>query len=276
MLYENVQNENYPLHWHTATEIVMPLKCSYDAVLLKKSYRLRENDILIVPSHELHSLSVPPSAENGRRFIFMFEPTLLYSLGGLSGAISVLHDLNLITPEKMPDLHKIAHSVILDIREEYWRGDALRNAAIYAKIIDLYIAMVRYRNSGKILPGIPPDDEGKPNKRQEYVARLNAVFEYIENHLSEELSLEMVAEIANFSKFHFAHIFKEYTNLSFNHYLQQKRIRKAESLLLNPIYSIADVALDAGFESISTFNRVFKEINHYSPSEYKKMFASRC
>ena len=107
------------------------------------------------------------------------------------------------------------------------------------------------------------------------MARLNAVFEYIENHLSEDLSLELAADIANFSKFHFARIFKEFTNLSFNHYLQQKRVKKAEALLLNPNYSIAEAALDAGFKSISTFNRVFREIKHYTPSEYKKMFISR-
>jgi AraC-like DNA-binding protein len=85
----------------------------------------------------------------------------------------------------------------------------------------------------------------------------------------------MVAGIANFSKFHFARIFKEFTNLPFNHYLQQKRVKKAEALLLNPAYSIADVAMHAGFKSISTFNRVFKEIKRYTPSEYKKMFISQ-
>lgn len=281
LVYENVHNQDYPLHWHTATEIVMPLEGAYDAVLLKKKFRLREHDILIIPSHELHSLSVPPSAENGRRFILMFEPTLLYSLSGLSGAISVLYNLNLITPEEMPALYKTARSLLLAIRDEYWQGDALKNAAIYAKIIELYIALARYYSSGKNLPEIPSEtahgkSATKPNKRQDYVARLNAVFEYIENHLSEDLSLEMVADIAHFSKFHFARIFKEFTNLPFNHYLQQKRVKKAEALLLNPSYSIADVALDAGFKSISTFNRVFKEVKHYTPSEYKKMGNRRC
>ncbi|MDR0635922.1 MAG: AraC family transcriptional regulator [Treponema sp.] len=202
----------------------------------------------------------------------MFEPTLLYSLSGLSGAISVLYNLNLITPEEMPALYKTARSLLLAIRDEYWQGDALKNAAIYAKIIELYIALTRYYSSGKNLSEIPPETT---HGGQEYVARLNAVFEYIENHLSEDLSLELVADITNFSKFHFARIFKEFTNLLFNHYLQQKRVKKVEALLLNPTYSVADAALEAGFKSISTFNRVFREVNHYTPSEYKKMFINR-
>ncbi|MDR0635936.1 MAG: AraC family transcriptional regulator [Treponema sp.] len=281
MVYENVQNENYAMHWHTATEIIMPLEGAYEAVLLKKEFSLRENDILIIPSQELHSLSVPPSAENGRRFILMFEPTLLYSLSGLSDLIPVLYNLNLITPEQMPALHKTARALLLAIREEYWQGDALKNAAIYTKIIELYIALVRYYSNGNKLLAIYPEitfgggGGVRKNRRQEYVARLSGVFEYIENHLLEDLSLEQVADIANFSKFHFSRIFKEFTNLSFNHYIQQKRVKKAEALLLNPTYSIADAALDAGFKSISTFNRIFRKIKHYTPSEYKKMFISQ-
>ncbi|MDR2785539.1 MAG: hypothetical protein LBB83_06460, partial [Treponema sp.] len=144
IFYENKENENYPLHWHTATEIIMPIKYGYDVVLLRKLYTLCENDILIIPSCELHSIAVPPSAKNGKRIILMFEPTLLYSLSGLSGMISVLYNLNLLTPEDTPEIYETAHSILLAIYDEYLCADTLRNPAIYAKIIDLYVAMARY------------------------------------------------------------------------------------------------------------------------------------
>jgi AraC-like DNA-binding protein len=85
--------------------------------------------------------------------------------------------------------------------------------------------------------------------------------------------LEAVAGIANFSKFHFDRIFKEYANISFCQYLKHIRIRKAETLLLNPELAITDIALEAGFESIATFNRTFKEIKKCTPSEYKKLYS---
>ncbi|MDR1149186.1 MAG: hypothetical protein LBK66_11200, partial [Spirochaetaceae bacterium] len=151
MFYENNEYEKYPLHWHTAVEIIMPLEYDYTVVLLKKSYHLRENDILIIPSCELHEITVPPSAEKGKRIILLFEPALLYSLSGLSGAMSLLYNLNLLTPEDTPELYGTVHSILLDIYGEYLRADALRNPAMYAKIIDLYIAMARYYNS-KTLP----------------------------------------------------------------------------------------------------------------------------
>jgi transcriptional regulator GlxA family with amidase domain len=159
---------------------------------------------------------------------------------------------------------------------------------MYVKIIDLYIAMARCYNNKILSPhppaglskiagnrasvysGGPPD--ARPNKWQQYIARLNAVFEYIDNHLSEKLTLKNVAEIAHFSTSHFDRIFKKYTNSSFYHYLKRIRVKRAENLLLNPELSITAVALDAGFESIATFNRAFKEIKRCTPSEYKKLY----
>jgi hypothetical protein len=158
MFYENRENENYPLHWHTATEIIMPIKCCYDVVVLKKLYTLHENDILIIPSCELHSITVPPSAKRGKRIILMFEPTLLYSLSGLSGALSVLYNLNLLTPEDTPEIYETARSILLAIYDEYLRADAFRNPAIYAKIIEFYVVMARYYCNKNVPPPPPPWD----------------------------------------------------------------------------------------------------------------------
>jgi AraC-like DNA-binding protein len=270
MFYENKENENYPLHWHTATEIIMPLECGYDVLLLNKQYKLRENDILIIPSCELHSITVPPSAEKGKRIILMFEPTLLYSLSGLSGTMLLLYNINLLIPEDTPEIYGTVRSFLLAIHEEFLKADALRNPAIYAKIIELYIAMARYYARKNL-----NFQDVKPSRQQEYVARLNAVFEYIDQHATEELTLDGVAKVANFSPYHFERIFKKYTNTSFYQYLKHMRIKKAESLLLTPELPITKVALDSGFGSITAFNRTFREIKHCTPSEYKKLYRQK-
>jgi transcriptional regulator GlxA family with amidase domain len=111
----------------------------------------------------------------------------------------------------------------------------------------------------------------RSTRRQQYIARLNTVFEYIDKHMSEKVMLKEVAEIAHFSQTHFERVFKEYTNYSFYQYLKYIRIKKAETLLLTPELPITEVALDVGFESITAFNKAFKEIKHCTPSEYKKL-----
>jgi transcriptional regulator GlxA family with amidase domain len=87
--------------------------------------------------------------------------------------------------------------------------------------------------------------------------------------------LKDVAEIAHFSKYHFDRIFKEYTNHSFYQYLKRLRIKKAETLLLTPELPVTEVAMSVGFESITAFNKAFKEIKRCTPSEYKKLYCRK-
>jgi len=98
------------------------------------------------------------------------------------------------------------------------------------------------------------------SRRHEYMARINRVIDYIEAHLAEELSLEVLAKVACFSSFHFHRIFSAMTGETLNAFVRRLRVEKAASLLLaNPSRSITEVALDAGFSSPSVFARVFKE-----------------
>jgi AraC-like DNA-binding protein len=265
-LYDNTENENYPLHWHSAVEIVMPIKGNYEAHNLKGSHTLRENDIFIIPPCELHSLSVPSGSELGERIILLFEPTLFCSLEGVSGIIPILYKLNIMTPENQPDFYETVHSLLQVTYKEFLHGDAFKNLAIYLKIIELCIAISRI-SAGK---NVFSEDNGTQSSHQEYVARLNMVFEYVEKHLSERISLEDVAEIANISKFRFVHIFKEFTNQSFFQYLNWRRIKRSEILLLNPALSINEIIQESGFESIPTFYRIFKEVENCTPTEFKK------
>jgi AraC-like DNA-binding protein len=265
-VYDNTENENYPLHWHSAVEIIMPIKDNYEVHNMKGTHALRENDILIMPPCELHSLSVPPGAERGERIILMFEPTLFCSLEGFPEIIPILYKLNLITPERQSYFYETVHSLLRAVYKEFLQGDSFKNLAIYAKIIEMCIAISRISSSKDVLL----DHDSTHNRYQEYMVRLNTVLEYVERHLGERISLEEAAEIANLSKFRFAHIFKEFTNQSFFQYLNWRRIKKAEILLLNPSLSINEIIQKTGFESIPTFYRIFKEVENCTPVEFKK------
>jgi transcriptional regulator GlxA family with amidase domain len=146
-----------------------------------------------------------------------------------------------------------------------------KNIAIYAKIIEMFVILARHQNSGKS-SRIP---DANLSKRQDYIIRLNAVFEYINNNLSKTLTLEAAAKAANFSKFHFERVFKLYTNMSFYQFVEYKRITKSETVLLNPKLSINDVAIHSGFHSVSAFNRAFKKIKLCTPSESRKNIFTR-
>lgn len=106
---------------------------------------------------------------------------------------------------------------------------------------------------------------------KDYVKRLNKVFDYIDKHLSENLSLNQLAEIAHFSPFHFHRIFKTLVGETLNEYISRQRLnRAANHLMLNEHPNIGALAFDLGFSSNAVFTRAFKRIFGQSPSAYNK------
>jgi len=270
ILYDNTVDEDYPPHWHTAIEIIMPLEGPYTVVYRETAYALREGDIFIVPSCEMHELRRTPEAPEGRRLIILFEPMVLCFWQDFADIVPRLGGINLLTPEAAPETHASCRALLMEAYRQFKKGDAYSGVSVYAKIVDFYAALCRYyeKSGAAAIPFTP-------SKRFEYMLRLNHVFEYIRDHLTCDLTLEEVASEANFSKFHFARIFKEYTRQTFYQYLSWRRCGEAAALLMNPDISILDAAMRAGFESVTTFNHVFKRVKQCTPSEWRKKHLMR-
>jgi AraC-like DNA-binding protein len=264
ILWENTENLDYPSHWHSAMELIMPIKGSYEVQLRNKTYLLKENDIIIIPPLDIHGINVPPDSKNGLRIILMIEPTILFSLPGISDSILKQYNFNLITHKEMPDIHGEIQRLLMDCYSEYKKGDIYQTTAMYAKIIDIFVILSRYYDRKLSHNG------DTQTKRQDYIVKLNSVFEYIDSHLTKKLTLEKLAKVAHYSKFHFERIFKVFTSMSFYQFLKMKRVIYSETLLLDPKLAIIDVALKSGFGSVSAYNRAFKEIKHCTPSEFRK------
>lgn len=260
--YYNTQYEDYPSHWHTPIEIIMPIKNSYTATCVDKEYHLREGDIILICPGTIHSLSAP---KDGERIIFQIGVSALRELKEVDTILSLLSPCVLITPEKYPEIHQTLHDLILEIKEEYFADGFFSETFIYSKFLTMLgLIGVNYTSSA---------DQFRQNvsRQQEYTDKFLSVCDYISAHCTEDLTLEQVAETAGFSKFHFTRLFKQFTNVSFYKYVNQKRIALAETLLADSRNSITDVALGCGFSSLSAFIRMFKIIKGCTPTEYRNM-----
>ncbi|MEO5961182.1 MAG: PocR ligand-binding domain-containing protein [Opitutaceae bacterium] len=87
---------------------------------------------------------------------------------------------------------------------------------------------------------------------------------------TEELSLTEVARTVNMSAFYFCKSFKKTTGMTFTDYLARVRVEKVKNILLNPHKRVSEAAFDAGFQSLSQFNRVFRRISGESPTIYRE------
>jgi AraC family transcriptional regulator len=103
-----------------------------------------------------------------------------------------------------------------------------------------------------------------------YADKINKVCNYIYEHLSEDLSVEHLSRIANFSKYHFHRQFSEYTGINVFRFIQLARLKRASyQLVFNKHYRIIDIALEANFENPESFSRAFKNLFGQTPSQFR-------
>ncbi|ULC58044.1 AraC family transcriptional regulator [Flaviramulus sp. BrNp1-15] len=100
--------------------------------------------------------------------------------------------------------------------------------------------------------------------------KLDKVYSYVFNNFKEPIILEEVAKIANMNPSAFSRLFKKVNRKTFTKYINEIRIGYSCKLLLEEKYSITDICYESGFNNLSNFNRQFKAITKYSPSEYLK------
>lgn len=93
--------------------------------------------------------------------------------------------------------------------------------------------------------------------------------QYIATHLGSELSLPEVARAVNMSAYYFCKLFKRALGFTFTSYVSRSRVEHTKQLLLNPHTRVSEAAFEAGFQSLSQFNRAFRRITGESPTTYR-------
>jgi AraC-like DNA-binding protein len=97
---------------------------------------------------------------------------------------------------------------------------------------------------------------------------------FIDSNFAENINIDKIAAEAFFSKYHFIRLFKIIYNKTPHQYLITVRIEKAK-LLLQSGTSVSEACNAVGFESISSFSILFKQMTSHSPSSYKKIQSER-
>jgi AraC family transcriptional regulator len=112
---------------------------------------------------------------------------------------------------------------------------------------------------------------GKPRAAAALIdPRLRRAIDYIEAHLSDDLSLDALAGVAAMSRFHFADSFRRATGLAPYAYVVARRIAKAKMLLATTRLPVADVAWRVGYANAAKFARQFRRSTGLNPSVWRQ------
>jgi AraC-like DNA-binding protein len=100
---------------------------------------------------------------------------------------------------------------------------------------------------------------------------LKEVVEYINTHFEEEISLKVLSQKVNLSPNYFHKLFHQIIGITPNEYINKIRIEKSKEMLLKTRYSISEIAIRCGFDSLSYFSYLFKKKTEISPMEFRKI-----
>lgn len=281
IVHYNTQTRDFPTHWHTPLEILMPVKNNYTAFVNNKEYNLHPDDILFVNPNVYHSYITPAT---GSRYFILIDVSVLKDILGFNQILYHMNPATLITSSNAPKIHSQVKALLLEIcdaclnpktinypaaiskKQEKSAGAIhLSESIVYSKLLEIILLIAENLNS---TDNSPPFTQ---NKQQEIINRFTMICNYIDTHCTEELTLENTADLANFSKYHFSRVFKEFTGESFYKYVNRKRIKYSKQLLTHQkSMSITDIALASGFSSTSAFTRMFKLFTNCTPKEFRE------
>jgi len=254
----------YPDHWHHEMEILVSESGYYRAQSEGTTYLIGPGDILMIPPGVLHSIEMQQSNQG---FVYLLNLDFLESIRSVSRVMPLLSHPVFLTRENHPALTAQAGQFLKEMRDDYFGDNDLRELLVDASLMRLLEKLVHDLFD---LRGDYPTH--RYDKRGAYNGKFNDVLLYLDEHFAEDLTVEAVARRFGFSKYHFSRLFKQYTSYTFCDYLHYRRIKAAELLMPQMDLSLTDIAYRAGFSSLSTFSRLFRQRRGCTPSEYRSTF----
>jgi len=259
-------NDGYgsvPHHWHEDIEIIYLVEGSVEVGIANDLYRLKARDILMIGPGEVHFFL--KETESSNRAVIQFRMSIYDAfLSGSKDSRTIrpmFSHSKYLTPGT--EIHSLLEKQILELINENTAAKEGYKLILKARLYDLAGILIRYLPKGEY----SADAESHQVER---LSKLDKVFQHVDKYYQANIDLQEISKVAGFSKYYFTRFFKENTGMTFVDYLNNFRITKAEWHLMEETDSITEVAYKSGFNSVKTFNRVFKRSKGCSPMEYRK------
>lgn len=256
-------HQSFPKHWHTQIEIIAPLSDNYRMTLGHREYLLNKNQICLISPHQLHSLS---KSNTDPELILQFSPSPFNQIHDYVTYKNLLFRESVIDITDPTPFQENPLDILLRIKDLFYSDLIFKEFHMLRELFRFFIVVGEHN----LLKENALSAQKTPRQKA-LDQKFSAVSDYIQAHLTESITLEDLASCAGFSKYHFSRLFREYYQTTLSEYLTNLRIAKATELFENPDLSIMDVAMQSGFSSMSSFNRIFKKVNHCTPSEFRKL-----
>lgn len=221
------------------------------------SYQVQKGDVVVYNAGILHDELAEPDC-----------PMFFYNFGVKALKLPCLPENHLLPRDIKPVLHTKNMSACIEgiFRELF---EQVSQKKIYSSVVCHHLLNVLFTI---LLNQVPHE---KITRRDKFDVSFQACKAFIDEHFTENISVEELSKIANMSVSGFAHHFKKIFGLAPGQYLIRLKIGMAQKLLITTDKNITEISMKLGYDNISHFNNQFKKFVGTSPQNYRKLWVGK-
>lgn len=239
------------MHWHTHFQLDLILDGDGVQIINGKTYPMRRGSMIIISPLDFHKNTIPDGS-------FVSVSTVKFSLELFQGALSELCSL-----EDFPVIQILSEEDFLTAKtlfslllNEQQKESSLGREVFADNLIE-QLVILALRAAGR-----------SGNATEKTFVRKALL--YIHHHFRRDLKAAEVADFLGYSPNYFSSCFKKETGIAFQNYLSGLRLDFAMKLLKMTDYSVTDVCLESGFNTLQHFSQAFKKRFGVLPGTVKK------
>ena len=251
--YEDI---SFLAHWHQEIELIYLRSGSAHLSINDHTFTAHQGDLVVIDTGDFH-YSDSSQMQNTLDFI-IFDPSIISSIYHHTHFEHPLVTAEMLKTYGLNDELAALYETVgqeLEQKKPY-----------YQDIIKASLRRFWYRLK-RMHPRSSSEMQSQ-SRRATMLYDMQQLLSYIDDHYAENITLAFAAEKMGFSDSHFSKVFKKLIGINFITYLNMVRVEQAATALKNTSRKITDIALGCGFNNVRSFNRTFKEITGYTPSQF--------
>ena len=255
------------LHCHDGYEVLMMKRGNVGMQIEDRMITLQPGDIVLIPPYVFH-FACQQSSDTYCRVVLNMKETVIQSLIASDESYRHITDVFYQTPDYHIHVNGSTLRQLIDLAcaleaASGSKADAYGANILSKSLLSIILVILNRQAASSVAPILPQTQAPSMPKV------VTDVIHYVDQNLAGDLSVSGIAESVHLNSVYLTRLFRQYSGLSLQQYIIEKRLAEAKRMLRNG-QSPTDVCYACGFNNYSNFSRTFTNHVKISPRQYQE------